>query len=59
MASLACIAIYSLLGFLLAPRLVDRWLRNNVATEYNRRLDIGTVTINPYTLAVSLRNVTV
>ena len=55
---LAGIALYSLAGFLLAPRLVERWIQAAAATEHGRRIAIERVEVNPYTLTVSFDNVT-
>ncbi len=55
---LAGIGLYSLAGFLFAPRFVERWIQTAVATEDGRRAEIESVVVNPYTLTVSFGNVT-
>jgi hypothetical protein len=55
---LAGVATYSLAGFLLAPHMVKYWIENSVATEPGFELGVAGVYVNPFTLFISLTNVT-
>lgn len=51
-------ALYSLAGFVLAPHLVERWLKTTLASDAGQKLDIEGVALNPYTFVLSLTHVT-
>jgi len=55
---LAGAAAYALGGFLLAPRIVKYWIEHSIATEPGQRLGVEGVYVNPFTLFISLTNVT-
>lgn len=55
---LAGAATYALGGFLLAPRIVTHWIEHSIATQPGKRLGVESVTVNPFTLFISLINVT-
>ena len=55
---LAGAAAYALGGFLLAPRIVKYWIEHSVTTEPGKRLGVEGVYVNPFTLFISLTNVT-
>lgn len=55
---LAGVAAYSLAGFLLAPYMVKYWIENSIATEPGLKLGVAGVHVNPFTLFISLTNVT-
>lgn len=52
------IAIYALAGFLVAPRMLKNWVETSIATEPGSRLTVEGVYVNPFTLFLSLTNVT-
>lgn len=51
-------AIYSLAGFLITPRILRYWIENSIATETGGQLAVDGVYVNPFTLSVTLTNVT-
>jgi hypothetical protein len=55
---LAGMATYSLAGFVIAPRAIKHWLENSNVIEPDCRLDVQNVYVNPFTLFLSLNNVT-
>ena len=55
---LAGVAAYALAGFLLAPHLVRYWIENSISTQPGRHLIVEGVLVNPFTLFISLTNVT-
>jgi hypothetical protein len=55
---LAGIAIYALAGFLVAPRMLTNWVETSIATEPGSRLTVEGAYVNPFTLFLSLTNVT-
>ncbi len=55
---LAGAAAYALGGFLIAPRIVKYWIEQSIATEPGEKLGVESVTVNPFTLFMSLTNVT-
>lgn len=52
------VALYSVTGFLLAPRLLKNWLEAAVAEHSEKRLRIQEVTFNPYTFLLTLTGTT-
>lgn len=58
LALVAGVAMYSLAGYLVAPRIVKYSIENSVATEPGHRLGVENVYVNPFTLFISLTNVT-
>ena len=56
--ALSGIALYALAGFLLAPRLIERKLEAMVGQGTGLTLAIEAVAVNPFTLTLSLDNVT-
>lgn len=58
LALIAGVAMYSLAGYLVAPRIVKYWIEKSVATEPGHRLGVADVYVNPFTLFISLTNVT-
>ncbi len=55
---LASVAAYSLAGFVIAPLAIKHWLENSTETEADCRLGVQDVYVNPFTLFLSLNNVT-
>ena len=59
LALLAGLAVYSVAGYLVAPRIIKYWIENSVATgPGGHRLGVEHVQVNPFTLFISLTNVT-
>ena len=56
--ALAGAALYAAAGFWLAPRVLERELRAMAREEAHLGLTVETVAVNPFTLALSLHNVT-
>ena len=56
--ALATVALYALAGFFLAPRLVEHKLEAAVAAQSALTLSIGAAKVNPFTLTLSLDDVT-
>ncbi len=56
--ALSGVALYALAGFLLAPRLIERKLEAMVGQDTGLTLAIETAAVNPFTLTLSLDNVT-
>jgi len=48
------VSLYSVSGFLLAPRLVKNWIEATVAEHSEKRLRVQEVTFNPYTFLLTL-----
>jgi hypothetical protein len=55
---LASSATYIVAGFLVAPHMVRYWIENSIPTQPGRRLVVEGVFVNPFTLFISLTNVT-
>lgn len=53
---LLLVGLYALFGFLLAPRLIRSGMQDYVAEHYDRRLDVGEVKLNPFTLELIIRD---
>jgi len=53
----AVVGLYALLGFVLAPKLVITQAKAFVAKTYGRELQIGSVSLNPFSLQLELRDV--
>lgn len=58
LALLAGVAMYSVAGYLVAPRVIRHWVENSVATGPEHRLGVEDVRVNPFTLFISLTDVT-
>jgi Domain of Unknown Function (DUF748) len=56
--AVAGVALYAMAGFWIAPLVLERKLQAMVREETDLDLAIGAVTVNPFTLALSLDNVT-
>lgn len=56
--ALAAVALYALAGFFLAPRLVEQKLEATVEQQSALTLVIGAAKVNPFTLTLSLDDVT-
>lgn len=56
--ALAAVALYALAGFFLAPRLVEQKLEATVGQQSALTLAIGATKVNPFTLTLSLDDVT-
>lgn len=56
--ALAGVALYAIAGFWIAPRILERELRAAVAEGAQMQLAVETVAVNPFTLTLSLDNVT-
>src|SRR5262245_22408048 len=50
------VALYAVLGFLVAPPIVRHQLEKALAEQLGRRVTIETVRINPFALSASVRN---
>ena len=55
---LAGMATYTLAGYVIAPRAIKHWLENSNVNEPNCRISVQKVYVNPFTLFLSLNNVT-
>lgn len=55
---LAGAAVYTLAGFLIAPRAIKLWIESSNVSGPDCRLRVQQVYVNPFTLYLSLRNVT-
>ncbi|MEO0998000.1 MAG: DUF748 domain-containing protein [Pseudomonadota bacterium] len=55
---LAVMALYSLAGFVLAPRIVKHWIETSISASAGHRLVVEGVSVNPFTLVVFVTNVT-
>ena len=55
---LAGAALYSLAGFLIAPRAIKLWIESPYVSGPTCRLRVREVYVNPFTMFVSLQNVT-
>ena len=51
---IACLAIYSLVGFIIIPIAVKSILPDKLEETLNRRVFLRDVSLNPYTLSLSL-----
>lgn len=58
MLALAGVALYAIAGFWIAPRLLERKLHDVIREDTNLDLAIQAVAVNPFTLTLSLDNVT-
>jgi len=56
--ALAAVALYAVAGFFLAPRLVEHKLKAAIAAQTALTLGIGAARVNPFTLTLSLDDVT-
>jgi hypothetical protein len=56
--ALAAVALYAFAGFFLAPRLVEQKLEATVGQQSDLTLAIGAAKVNPFTLTLSLDDVT-
>ncbi len=54
--ALVLVLLYTVLGFLLVPRLVRSGVESFVAKNYHRKVAIGDVRFNPYTLRLDVRD---
>ena len=55
---LAGMAVYTLAGFLLAPYAVKHWIENSISTEPSFELRVRHVYVNPFSLFLSLADLT-
>lgn len=55
---LAGVALYSVAGYVVAPRFVKFWIENSITTGPGYRLGVGNVQVNPFALFISLTDVT-
>jgi hypothetical protein len=54
--ALTLVLLYTVLGFLVVPRLVRSGVHDFVAKSYHREVAIGDVRFNPYTLRLDIRD---
>src|SRR5689334_1263066 len=52
----AVFALYLLLGFLVAPRLIERFIPGFVADTLQRKASVGAVSVNPFILKVEVND---
>ena len=50
------LALYAVAGFWGVPRLIDSQARKFVTQHYGRQLALGEIRFNPFTLALSIRD---
>ena len=55
---LAGTTVYTLAGFLLAPYAIKHWIEHSIATEPGFELRVGHVYVNPFSLFLSLADLT-
>ncbi len=53
----AVFALYSLLGFVAAPRLIQRTITDYAAEQLDRKASVGKVRVNPFLLRLELKDV--
>ena len=52
--ALACVVIYTLIGFLVLPPVLKAVLENKFSTSLNRQVVIEDIDINPYALSFTV-----
>jgi hypothetical protein len=55
----AAFVVFTLLGFFAVPYLVSRYITTDLAASLRRKITVGPVHFNPYSLDLNLRNLTV
>jgi len=56
---LVAVVLFSVIGFFVAPPVLKSVMTRNLSTELGRNVTIGKIRVNPYTLGVTIRGVTV
>lgn len=57
LTGVVAVAIYALLGFLLTPRILKRYVSNYVSEKLNRKASIADVRVNPFLFTLEAKNV--
>ena len=56
LAVCGALVLYTALGFLLVPRIVQSQIRSNIASDYQRVAQVGKVRFNPFTFVLEIND---